>query len=111
MAKVADEGCALLASSRSDAPTRVGSASVSRCESGKHCVICLEQLDPESGDFIALECDCKGDIRLRHKSCAMKWASIKRSTVCDICKAPIRVRHTHTLSHTLAFFAKGARVH
>ena len=35
MAKVADEGCALLASSRSDAPTRVGSASVSRCESGK----------------------------------------------------------------------------
>jgi hypothetical protein len=59
----------------------------------KVCLICLENLDEEdfrTGEAISLECNCKGDITYRHKACAVKWAQVKGSTVCDICKAPIR---------------------
>ncbi|QDZ19603.1 RING-CH-type domain-containing protein [Chloropicon primus] len=57
------------------------------------CLICLEPLTEEdfaSGEAITLQCQCKGDIALRHKACAVKWASVKGSLECDICKATIR---------------------
>ena len=65
----------------------------SKCDSKKVCLICLEELDEESfrnGEAIALECDCKGDSIYRHTACAVKWAQVKGSTICDICKAPIK---------------------
>lgn len=59
----------------------------------KVCLICLENLEEEdfrTGEAISLQCNCKGDITYRHKACAVKWAQVKGSTECDICKAPIR---------------------
>jgi len=58
----------------------------------KVCVICLETLTEEdfgNGDAISLQCGCKGDITYRHLACAVKWAQVKGSTMCDICKKPI----------------------
>ena len=32
----------------------------------------------------------QGDVALRHTACAVKWAAVKQSRECDICKAEIR---------------------
>ena len=45
---------------------------------------------PQAGEAIQLECDCRGDLALRHNSCAVKWARVKGDNVCDICKQPIK---------------------
>mmetsp|Transcript_32798 Transcript_32798/g.70900 ORF Transcript_32798/g.70900 Transcript_32798/m.70900 type:complete len:288 (+) Transcript_32798:210-1073(+) len=58
---------------------------------GKVCLICLESLDEcDSSEVIALDCDCRGDIRWRHLKCALKWAQVKGSNQCDICKKKIQ---------------------
>ena len=44
----------------------------------------------QAGEAIQLECECRGDLALRHKSCAEKWARVKGDNVCDICKQPIK---------------------
>ncbi|KAK9821295.1 hypothetical protein WJX81_003053 [Elliptochloris bilobata] len=57
------------------------------------CLICLDALEPEdfeSGGAIVLECACRGELALRHRTCAEKWARVKGDSVCDVCKAPIR---------------------
>ncbi|KAK9815367.1 hypothetical protein WJX72_002353 [[Myrmecia] bisecta] len=57
------------------------------------CLICLENLSADdfgSGEAIALECNCRGDVAMRHRSCAIKWARVKGDLICDICKAPVR---------------------
>lgn len=56
------------------------------------CLICLDNLTPEdftSGEAISLDCECKGEVALRHKSCAIKWSQVKGNTICDVCKHPI----------------------
>lgn len=56
------------------------------------CLICLEPLTPddfESGEAMSLECECKGDMGLRHRSCAVKWVNVKGDLICDICHTPI----------------------
>jgi hypothetical protein len=56
------------------------------------CLICLDALNPEdfeSGEAITQACACKGDVALRHRRCAVQWSAVKRSTVCDVCRAPI----------------------
>lgn len=45
---------------------------------------------PQAGEAIQLECECRGDLALRHNSCAVKWARVKGDNVCDICKQPIK---------------------
>lgn len=43
------------------------------------CLICLEPLtstDFESGEAMSLECECRGDMGLRHKTCASKWVDV-----------------------------------
>lgn len=43
------------------------------------CLICLEPLtadDFESGEAMKLDCQCRGDMRLRHKTCASKWVDV-----------------------------------
>ena len=62
------------------------------------CLICLETLtqdDFTSGRAISLQCDCRGDLALRHRECALKWAAVKDSgrggvPTCELCKAPVR---------------------
>ncbi len=43
----------------------------------------------QSGEAIALECQCRGELALRHRACAIKWTRVKGDNTCDICKAPI----------------------
>mmetsp|Transcript_5452 Transcript_5452/g.9883 ORF Transcript_5452/g.9883 Transcript_5452/m.9883 type:complete len:206 (+) Transcript_5452:133-750(+) len=69
-------------------------SSVSVGDSNKKvCLICLENLEEEdfkNGTAISLQCECKGDNTFRHKACAIKWAQVKGSILCDLCKTPIR---------------------
>lgn len=44
----------------------------------------------QTGRAISLECNCRGDLALRHKDCAIKWAEVKGDLVCELCKAPVR---------------------
>ena len=56
------------------------------------CLICLDTLTPEdfdSGEAIEQACKCRGDVALRHRRCAVQWSLVKRSLVCDVCRAPI----------------------
>jgi len=44
------------------------------------CLICLDALEPadfESGEAIVLECQCRGELALRYRTCAEKWARVK----------------------------------
>jgi len=44
---------------------------------------------PQSGEAISLDCQCRGDLALRHKACAIKWSRVKGDAVCDICKSQV----------------------
>jgi hypothetical protein len=39
---------------------------------------------------LRLDCNCRGDLALRHRDCVMKWVQVKGSNVCELCKAEIR---------------------
>lgn len=62
------------------------------------CLICLETLGPDdfaSGQAISLGCECRGDLALRHRECAIKWAQVKDDgrggvPTCELCKKPVR---------------------
>lgn len=77
---------------------RLGSAALPRSSnSGLNlhptCLICLEQLAPEdfeNGEAIILECQCRGDMAMRHRTCAEKWAHVKGNRICDICKTVVK---------------------
>lgn len=59
---------------------------------GPVCLICLDPLtteDYDQGEAIQLQCKCRGDLAMRHKTCAARWAGHKGDNVCDICKEPI----------------------
>lgn len=56
------------------------------------CLICLENLGPddfESGEAMQLDCQCRGELAMRHRICAEKWSRVKGDRMCDVCKAPI----------------------
>ncbi|KAJ7521633.1 hypothetical protein O6H91_19G062000 [Diphasiastrum complanatum] len=46
------------------------------------CRICLESINR---DGLQLGCCCKGDLALAHKNCAIKWFSIRRNGLCEVC--------------------------
>jgi hypothetical protein len=62
------------------------------------CLICLDTLasdDFASGRAISLGCNCRGDLALRHRDCAIKWAQVKDSgrggvPTCELCQHPAR---------------------
>ncbi|MFS7965161.1 putative Zinc finger, RING-CH-type, Zinc finger, RING/FYVE/PHD-type [Helianthus anomalus] len=57
--------------------------------SGKQCRICY--LSADGGDdevvaeFMELGCDCKDDLAIVHKECALTWFMIKGDFTCEIC--------------------------
>ena len=38
---------------------------------------------------MSLDCHCRGELALRHKECAIKWARVKGDTTCELCKHPV----------------------
>ena len=67
-------------------PSKEGEALLKRSASSggskRVCLICLEEVTSEdlrTGKGIVLDCECKGDVALRHTQCATKWASVKGS--------------------------------
>lgn len=57
------------------------------------CLICLEPFtaeDYESGEAITLDCECRGEVAMRHYACAVKWIKIKGDLVCEVCKAEVK---------------------
>jgi hypothetical protein len=73
---------------------RLGSAALPRNPNlACTCLICLESLSQEefeNGEAIVLDCECRGEVAMRHRSCAEKWSRVKGNRTCDICKALVK---------------------
>lgn len=74
---------------------------LSRSDSGSlpMCLICLEPFTTDdfmSGEALSLECQCRGEMALRHRTCAIKWSRVKGDVTCDVCKTQVQNLPTPT---------------
>ncbi|ESQ40218.1 hypothetical protein EUTSA_v10013453mg [Eutrema salsugineum] len=53
------------------------------------CRICMVELGEDSEAF-KMECMCKGELALAHKTCTIKWFTIKGNITCDVCKQEVK---------------------
>lgn len=79
---------------KAEAEADADTAALDRTSStaGPSCLICLEALSPadfESGAAISLACACRGDLALRHRACAERWAAAKGDATCEMCRSLI----------------------
>ena len=66
------------------------------CNAAVQLIVCAPAV--QSGEAISLDCQCRGDLALRHRACAIKWSRVKGDAVCDICKSTVCI-HLHTVQH------------
>ncbi|XP_010452187.1 PREDICTED: uncharacterized protein LOC104734335 [Camelina sativa] len=53
------------------------------------CRICMVEMEEDSEAF-KMECMCKGELALAHKTCTIKWFTIKGNITCDVCKQEVK---------------------
>lgn len=44
----------------------------------------------QNGEAMTLDCQCRGDLALRHRECAIKWAQVKGDCICELCKHEVK---------------------
>ena len=47
---------------------------------GSHPFLTGTMFGLQSGEAMSLECQCRGELALRHRSCAEKWSRVKVSS-------------------------------
>ena len=62
------------------AAEQIAEAAVQHYSASLHVLCCqtvMAYFALQSGEAMSLECQCRGELALRHRSCAEKWSRVK----------------------------------